>query len=98
MPAIPGMPPAMFFHLVGEFFIDAPRRFIHGGANQVLEHFLVFVGEHVGLDADVNDFASGRSFFTVTHAAAGRSFHSNSVHLPLQVFLDLPQTARASVG
>src|SRR5260370_40291907 len=41
------------FHLVGEFFIDAPRRFIHRRANQVLHHLLFLPRENVRLKPNV---------------------------------------------
>src|SRR5258707_5887885 len=78
-------------HLVGEFFIDAPRRFVHRRADQILQHLLILARENVRLDADVHDL-----FLAVhlhrDHAAAGRGFHGHGIHLPLQVFLKLPES------
>src|SRR5229473_4864799 len=79
------------FHLVRQFFIDAPRRFIHGRAHQVLQHLLVLARENIRLNADVHNL-----FLAVhlhrDHAAAGRGFHRHGIHLPLQVFLKLPES------
>src|SRR5216683_6740864 len=78
------------FHLVGEFFIDAPRRLVHRRANQILQHLLVLAGENVRFNADVHDLLLAVHLYR-DHAAAGRSFDRYGVHLPLQVFLHLPQ-------
>src|SRR5260370_21304716 len=78
------------FHLVGEFIVHAPRRLIHSRANQILQHLLVFAREYVRLDAHVHNL-----FLAVhlhrDHSAAGRSFDRDGVHLPLQIFLQLPE-------
>src|SRR5258707_830235 len=87
----PGNAAGEILHLVGEFFIDAPRSFIHCRANQILQHFLILACENVRLDANVHDL-----FLAVhlhrDHAAAGRRFHCHGIHLPLQVFLQLPES------
>ncbi|HKV60624.1 MAG TPA: ankyrin repeat domain-containing protein [Candidatus Acidoferrum sp.] len=84
-----GDAPDEVFHLVGEFFVDAARGFIHCRANQVLEHFLVFVGKNIRLDAQIHQLFLAVHFHS-DHTAAGRSFHGHGVHLPLQVLHLLP--------
>src|SRR5205807_10155114 len=79
------------FHLVGEFFIDAPRRFIDCRADQVLQHLLVLTGKNFRLDFHVDDLLLAIHFH-IDHAAAGRGFHGHGIHLPLQVFLQLPES------
>src|SRR6266478_4307323 len=77
-------------HLIGEFFVHAPRCFIHGCAHQVLQHLLILAGKHFRLDAHVHNLLLP-VHFDRNHAAAGGSLHRHGIHLPLQVFLHLPE-------
>src|SRR5216683_3945480 len=81
------------FHLAGEFFIDTPRRFIDSRANQVLEHLLVLAREYIRFDSHVDHLLLAVHFHH-NHAAAGRSFNGHGIHLPLQVFLQLPESRK----
>jgi len=81
------------FHLVRELFIHSARRFIHCGANQVLQHFLVFIGKNLRLDLYFQHLFLPVHFHG-DHAAAGRSFNRNLIYLSLQIFLDLPQSRK----
>src|SRR5579863_982678 len=78
------------FHLVRELFVDATGGLVDGGADQVLEHFLIFAREDIGFDADVYQLLLAVHTHH-DHAAACGSFHSNGVYLTLKVFLDLFQ-------
>src|SRR5258708_15281050 len=85
--------PGEFFHLVGEFIVPAPRRLIHSRANQILQHLLVFAREYVRLDAHVHNWLLAVHLHG-DHSAAGRSFDRDGVHLPLQIFLQLPESRK----
>src|SRR5579863_6717480 len=78
------------FHLVRELFVDATGGFVDCRANQVLKHLLILAGEDVGFDADVNQLLLAIHAH-YDHAAARGGFHSNGIHLTLNVFLDLFQ-------
>src|ERR1035437_7710665 len=42
-------------HLAGEYFVHAAPGFIDGGADQVLQQFLIFSGKYFRVDANLGD-------------------------------------------
>src|SRR5260370_22931049 len=65
------------FHLVSELIVYAPRRFVHGRANQILQHLLVFARKDVRLDAHVHNLLLAVHLYR-DHSAAARSFYRNA--------------------
>src|SRR5438309_10461115 len=64
---------------------------MHGSADQIQLHLLVFTSKNFRLDFHVDDLLLAIHFH-IDHAAAGRGFHGHGIHLPLQVFLQLPES------
>src|SRR5882757_5208732 len=91
--ADPGNGSGKTLHLVGQFLVNLAGSFVHRGADKVLQHLLIFIGKNLRLDLYFQHLLLPVHFYS-DHAAAGRSFDRNGVHLPLQVFLYLPQPGK----
>src|ERR1700722_5289575 len=78
------------FHLAGQFLVHSPRRFVHRGTHQVLQHFLILARKNFRLNANLHNLLLAVHFY-VNHAAARGSFYVYGIDLPLQVVLQLPE-------